>query len=866
MKLFTSLFAILALSLSTLAQEKAFVKNELLVQLYPKTNLGDFERSVEQSGLNLNTTQLLSKNMNIYLLQWEDNTIDNYKAINLISGVKGVLNIQNNHLIETRETIPTDPSFGQTWHHKNTGQTGGTNDDDIDTPDAWDITTGGTTATGDDIVVCILEPGGANLNHPDISTNIYANPNEIPNNNIDDDNNGYIDDINGWNVSQSADNHNTGNHGTQVMGMIGASANDIGSVGVNHQVGMMLVSGFGLSESGVIAAYDYPLTQRKLYNSSGGTNGAFVVATNASWGIDGANPANYPLWCAYYDTLGVHGILNCGATTNNNFNVDSGGDMPTACASDYMVSVTATNHNDLRTFSGYGATTIDLAAPGENVLLPTGSNSYGTTSGTSFASPCVAGAIALAYSTPCSSLMTLVNADPQAGADYIRTALMNTVDPVTSLANECVTGGRMNVYSFIQQLVNGCSGSNCLAPYTVNLTDLQSTSASFDLGTFTTDNYIYYQTIGSSIWDSTLFTGSTVTLNNLNLCNTYRIRFSGVCTNDISAYSDTLIITTEGCCEFPSTEFVSSTNTDLTLEWDDVLIATEYDLEYAPVGTTNWTVENNVSSPYTLSGLDDCTLYSVRMTSLCADSSSSYSPITEVETMGCGSCQEVDYCAVDNGDTQYEWIQSITIDNLTLSTGNDDGYRPTENSQKAFQVGDTYTIGMQPGYSGGAFSDDMMVWIDYNQNGDFETNELVLDLSGNSAVQTNVTIPTNAILGRTRIRFMLYGSSGTPSACLNNFYWGETEDYCITLFDYLGINDNEDLNNIVISPNPATEVFSLNGNIKNTQVSIYNLQGRVIKSIQNYNEGQTVSISELPKGAYLVEVGNSTTRLKLIKQ
>ena len=76
------------------------------------------------------------------------------------------------------------------------------------------------------------------------------------------------------------------------------------------------------------------------------------------------------MWCAYYDDLGSVGILNCGATANAQFDIDAVGDMPTGCSSDYMVAVTATNNMDQRTFSAYGATTIDLGAPGENVYLP----------------------------------------------------------------------------------------------------------------------------------------------------------------------------------------------------------------------------------------------------------------------------------------------------------------------------------------------------------------------------------------------------------------------------------------------------------------------------------------------------------------
>jgi hypothetical protein len=121
-----------------------------------------------------------------------------------------------------------------------------------------------------------------------------------------------------------------------------------------------------------------------------------------------------------------------------------------------MVSVTATNNQDLRTFSAYGATTIDLAAPGGNVYLPSGSTSYSNTSGTSFASPCVAGAIALVYSAPCTSLADIARSNPQVGADMVRNYILSGVDAVPSLQGLTVTGGRLNVKNSLDLALNAC--------------------------------------------------------------------------------------------------------------------------------------------------------------------------------------------------------------------------------------------------------------------------------------------------------------------------------------------------------------------------------------------------------------------------
>ena len=412
----------------------------------------------------LQLKETLSALSGIYLFSYDDVAMNEDMMLRTLNGLPFVEAAQLNHYVEERAT-PNDPQFGSQWHHIDAS------DNDIDSDLAWDITTGGTTANGDRIVVAVLEGGGSNYNHVDLIDNHWVNPAEVPGNGIDDDGNGFVDDYNGWNAGSNNDAIAAGGHGTSVSGMIGATGNNgNGGAGVNWDVDIMQVDmGGGLTESNVIAAYNYPYTMRNLYNTSGGTQGAFVVATNASWGIDGANPANYPVWCAYYDDLGAVGILNCGATANNNVNIDVVGDMPTGCGSDYMVAVTATNDNDVRTFSGYGATTIDLGAPGENVFLPSGSTGYGGTSGTSFASPCVAGGIALVYSAPCADLASNALSSPQATADAVRSYILNGVDQVANLVGETVTGGRLNVRNALDLAIENCNPDlGCTDPTACN--------------------------------------------------------------------------------------------------------------------------------------------------------------------------------------------------------------------------------------------------------------------------------------------------------------------------------------------------------------------------------------------------------------
>jgi subtilisin family serine protease len=125
--------------------------------------------------------------------------------------------------------------------------------------------------------------------------------------------------------------------------------------------------------------------------------------------------ADAPLWCAFYDTLGAHGILSAGATANLNIDIDANGDLPTACPSEYLLSVTALNHNNERTFSAFGLTQVDFGAPCEDIYTTRRNYGYGTTSGTSFASPVAAGLVALLYSAH-ARFADLIHSNPSAAA------------------------------------------------------------------------------------------------------------------------------------------------------------------------------------------------------------------------------------------------------------------------------------------------------------------------------------------------------------------------------------------------------------------------------------------------------------------
>jgi hypothetical protein len=390
---------------------------------------------------------------------------------------------QFNHFVEQRALYPNDASFILQWNMHNTGQSAGTTDADIDGPEGWEIGTSTVTATGDTIIIAIIDDG-FDLEHEDL--NFWKNFDETPNNNIDDDGNGYVDDFDGWNPKNNSGELPSFDHGTHVTGIAAAKGNNgIGVTGVNWNVKVMPVSGSSTVESIVVAGYAYVLEMRSLYDETDGAKGAFIVSTNASFGVNNGMPEDFPIWGAMYDSLGMRGVISAGATANANVNVDQTGDIPTAFTTDFLITVTNTDDDDVKSsFAGYGPISIDVGAPGTQVYSTRISDNYGNKTGTSMSSPHVAGAIAYMYSIADAGFMLAYHANPAGMALVIREHILNGVDALPSLNGITSTGGRLNIYNAAQQMINPLITFN---PQSILRTLTPENQDSVDL-TFTNNN------------------------------------------------------------------------------------------------------------------------------------------------------------------------------------------------------------------------------------------------------------------------------------------------------------------------------------------------------------------------------------------
>jgi subtilisin family serine protease len=262
-----------------------------------------------------------------------------------------------NYLRYATSTTPDDTFFTELWGLNNTGQdvngTSGTADADIDAPEAWAITTGSSN-----VVVAVID-SGIDFNHPDLAPNIWQNPGETPDNTIDDDGNGYIDDMQGWDFVDNDNNPidpNSDSHGTHVAGIIAAKGNNTaGITGVCWTATIMPIRFLDTFDSGSvadeIAAIDYAID-----------NGANII--NASFG-----DVNYSQ--TEYDAISranAAGVLLVAAVGNDGINDDIFPNYPSSYDLDNIIAVAATNQNDaLAWFSNYGATSVDVAAPGIDV-------------------------------------------------------------------------------------------------------------------------------------------------------------------------------------------------------------------------------------------------------------------------------------------------------------------------------------------------------------------------------------------------------------------------------------------------------------------------------------------------------------------
>lgn len=780
----TTLLLVFSLGLAN-AQKVDHRPGYIIVQAKPdvpiQTILNRHSRAAE-----LTVDRVLSNRLSIYLLKFDFAIVHEGHMLRDLKNDPGIEVAQFDHLTTLRKS-PDDPRYINQWQWNNTGLGGGIAGSDIGAERAWELTTGGVTANGDTIVVAIIDDG-LDVDHEDIAANVWINYKEIPDNGIDDDLNGFVDDYYGWNADDNNSFVFNNRHGLQVAGMVGATGNNgTGVTGINWNVKLMTIVG-GAPESVAIASYDYALEQRILYNSTNGEKGAFVVATNSSWGIDFGQPSESPLWCSFYDLLGVHGILSAGATSNSAYDVDQGGDLPTACPSDFLLSVTAVDNSDRRNFSAWGKKHVDFAAPGDNVLTTRRDNQYGTTSGTSFASPIAAGLVALLYSVPCQGLADLARDYPNSAAILVRNMIFEGIRPVPSLDNTIRFGGVLNAGNSAELLAKLCS--ECPTPFNIGAVIKSDSEVDlFWIMMSEADSIsIRIRAVGSDEWDTLGIVSNPYSLTGLTGCTSYEVSFASFCADTTAGYGENFEFKTDGCCELPVSIDATADKSSINITWDDVLAAESYLVQWRPEGNVNWEDLTTEEAGIVISELDSCTYYEIRLQTNCAVGATEFSEISTIRTFGCGACYDLAYCTSNGENAESDYIDNLRIGPILNNSGYNEGYALFDNGYD-FIKGDSYSYSLKPGFGlGGSFNEHFRIWIDYNQDGLFDVSEMVADgisMLGNS-VEGTFAIPESVNSGGTRMRVSMTFSNPffpiPPESCgLIDF--GEVEDYCIRIIN-----------------------------------------------------------------------------------
>ena len=427
---------------------------EIILEYKGKTPARDFFAKIlesrNQEGISASDIfPLLPKpDNNLFKLNVENGQSEAIKEI--LSNYPNEIQWENNTPLEKRNTHPDDPRVNSQWYLNN-----------IQAFDAWMVTTGGLTKDGDKVVIAVIDDG-FEVNHEDFSNIFFVNGAETPGDNQDNDGNGFVDDVTGYNFQNNNGTITSQRHGTNVVGALGARGNNqIGISGINWDASILPIV-IPTTSAGVEQALNYVLSMRKLYDQTQGAKGAHIVAVTYSGGISKRFGTDFPIWCGLYDKLGEVGILSVGATTNNNDDVDAVGDMPSTCASNYLIMVTNSDAQDVKAReAGYGKKNIDMAVPGEDILTTNNSASkYGFESGTSLSAPIMAGAISLLFTVDCESFQQQYLSTPPKAILDLKEIILDSGDngfylkanQKTPLIDVTVSGKRLNIFKALDTL------------------------------------------------------------------------------------------------------------------------------------------------------------------------------------------------------------------------------------------------------------------------------------------------------------------------------------------------------------------------------------------------------------------------------
>lgn len=450
---------------------------------------------------------------------------------------------------------------------------------------------------------------------------------------------------------------------------------------------------------------------------------------------------------------------------------------------------------------------------------------------------------------------------------------------------QAICSGSSGAFSNVINFTTLNTGPACNAPSGLNVSNITENSASVSWNSVSgaISYNVEYKLASSGNWSQSNVSGTSMNLTALIANSAYNVRVQTVCNSGNSAFSATLNFTTlntSSPCNVPSGLNVSNiTANQAQISWSAVSGAVSYTLEYKLASAQTWIPVNVSNTTHLLNSLLPNSTYNYRVRTVCASGFSAFSATSSFTTQqdqgGSG------YCSSSGQNASIEWISRVAISSINRVSGSDGGYFDATSMSADVPRSRSQTLIHKAGFSGAARTIYWRMWIDLNQDGDFnDPGELLVSVSSSSTndLYSTFVIPTNAMLGPTRMRVQAkYNAYGDPCETFAN---GEVEDYTIVITNLFGLpasegnEESEAISQVKLYPNPVAEELNisfLSDIYTDVSIQIVDLYGRMIKEEEYYarigDNRMAVTVSDLLSGAYvlILKNGNMIKNYRFIK-